>query len=46
MEYRMTLQRPVTRLVIIAEDSGGLKSRETLVFRRNFVSFGSSRFPR
>jgi len=46
MEYRMKLQRPVTRLVIIAEDSGGLQSRKILVFRRKFVSFGSSRFPK
>lgn len=46
MLYQIDLQRPVTRLVIFAEDSGGLKSRETLVFRRKSASLGPSRFPR
>lgn len=47
MAYQLKLRRPVTRLVIIAEDSGGLKTRETLVFRKHAVSRvpGSSRFP-
>lgn len=48
MLYRMRLKRPVTRLVIIAEDSGGFKSSKTLVFRKsaNRPSVGSSRFPK
>lgn len=48
LDYRLKLQRPVTRLVITAEDSGGLKSSKTLVFRKsaNRPSVGSSRFPK
>lgn len=47
MEYQLRLRRPVTRMVIIAEDSGGLKSKETLVFRKINRSRepASSRFP-
>lgn len=42
LDYRLRLERRVTRLVITAEDSGGLQSTETLVFRKNVVS----RYPR